>query len=98
MERMESGFRTIFCMGTRTDQGNVEIQKDDIAAGGDNFVDPSGGSKVWDTTKGALKTALGIAAAVIPEPFKGAAEALLKVVDVVEVWFRSLSDLLVSSR
>ncbi|RXW14974.1 hypothetical protein EST38_g10879 [Candolleomyces aberdarensis] len=62
----------------------MEIQDDGVAAGGDNFDNPSGGSKVWDTTKGTLKTALGIAAAVIPEPFKGAAEALLKVVDVVE--------------
>ncbi|KAJ2923886.1 hypothetical protein H1R20_g13208, partial [Candolleomyces eurysporus] len=71
-------------MGPQTDQGNVEIQDYDIAARGDEFVNPSGGSKVWDTTKGTLKTALGVAAAVIPEPFKGAAEALLKVVDIVE--------------
>ncbi|KAJ2932474.1 hypothetical protein H1R20_g4595, partial [Candolleomyces eurysporus] len=33
---------------------------------------------------GTLKTALGIAATLVPEPFKGPAEALLKVVDVIE--------------
>jgi hypothetical protein len=47
-------------------------------------------SKVWAVTKGTLKTALGIAATLTPEPFKGAADALLKVVDVVEVCFLPL--------
>jgi hypothetical protein len=42
-------------------------------------------SKVWAVAKGTLKTALGIAVTLTPEPFKGAANALLKVVDVVEV-------------
>ncbi|KAJ2921245.1 hypothetical protein H1R20_g15849, partial [Candolleomyces eurysporus] len=41
-------------------------------------------SKVWAIAKGTFKTALGIAAAAVPEPFKGPAEALLKVVDVIE--------------
>ncbi|RXW15753.1 hypothetical protein EST38_g10101 [Candolleomyces aberdarensis] len=41
-------------------------------------------SKVLTIAMGTFKTALGIAAALIPEPFKGPAEALLKVVDVVE--------------
>ncbi|KAJ2915335.1 hypothetical protein MD484_g5071, partial [Candolleomyces efflorescens] len=35
---------------------------------------------------GTLKTALGIAATLVPDPFKGPAEALLKMVDVIEVW------------
>jgi hypothetical protein len=42
-------------------------------------------SKVWAIAKGALKTALVIAATLVPEPFKGPADALLKVVEVVEV-------------
>ncbi|KAJ2930884.1 hypothetical protein H1R20_g6206, partial [Candolleomyces eurysporus] len=33
---------------------------------------------------GTFKTALGIAATLVPEPFKGPAEALLKVVDILE--------------
>ncbi|KAJ2923248.1 hypothetical protein H1R20_g13846, partial [Candolleomyces eurysporus] len=41
-------------------------------------------SKALAIAMGTFKTALGIAAALIPEPFKGPAEALLKVVDVVE--------------
>ena len=69
-------------------KGRQANRDDDIVAtatGGDNLVNPSSGSKTWDITKGTLKTALDIAAAVIPEPFKGAAEVLLRVVDVVEV-------------
>ncbi|RXW14273.1 hypothetical protein EST38_g11581 [Candolleomyces aberdarensis] len=41
-------------------------------------------SKALAIATGTFKTALGIAAALIPEPFKGPAEALLKVVGVVE--------------
>ncbi|RXW15838.1 hypothetical protein EST38_g10016, partial [Candolleomyces aberdarensis] len=41
-------------------------------------------SKVWAIAKGTFKNALVIAAALVPEPFKGPAEALLKVVDVIE--------------
>ncbi|KAJ2925775.1 hypothetical protein H1R20_g11320, partial [Candolleomyces eurysporus] len=41
-------------------------------------------SKLWALAKGSLKTALGIVAPLVPEPFKGPAEALLKVLDVVE--------------
>ncbi|KAJ2927330.1 hypothetical protein H1R20_g9761, partial [Candolleomyces eurysporus] len=41
-------------------------------------------SKGWDIAKGTFKTALGIAVTLVPEPFKGPAEALLKVVDIVE--------------
>ncbi|RXW16716.1 hypothetical protein EST38_g9130 [Candolleomyces aberdarensis] len=41
-------------------------------------------SKSWAVTKGAFKIALGTAATLVPEPFKGPAEALLKVVDAVE--------------
>jgi hypothetical protein len=50
-------------------------------------------SKVWAIAKGTLKTALVIAATLIPEPFKGPADALLKVVEVVEVcvYFTSVS-------
>jgi hypothetical protein len=42
-------------------------------------------SKVWAIAKGALKTALVVAATLVPEPFKGPADALLKVIGVVEV-------------
>ncbi|KAJ2912066.1 hypothetical protein MD484_g8345, partial [Candolleomyces efflorescens] len=41
-------------------------------------------SKIWAIAKGSLKAALVVAAKVTPEPFKGAAEAFLGVVDVVE--------------
>ncbi|RXW15235.1 hypothetical protein EST38_g10622 [Candolleomyces aberdarensis] len=41
-------------------------------------------SKVRVIAMGTFKTALGIAVALVPEPFKGPAEALLKVVDVIE--------------
>ncbi|KAJ2930137.1 hypothetical protein H1R20_g6933, partial [Candolleomyces eurysporus] len=41
-------------------------------------------SKGWAIAKGTFKAALGIAAKLVPEPFKGPAEALLKVVDVIE--------------
>ncbi|RXW14298.1 hypothetical protein EST38_g11561, partial [Candolleomyces aberdarensis] len=46
--------------------------------------DAGGSSKVQAIAMGTFKTALGIAAALVPEPLKGAAEALLKVVDVIE--------------
>ncbi|KAJ2936203.1 hypothetical protein H1R20_g891, partial [Candolleomyces eurysporus] len=42
-------------------------------------------SKGWAIAKGTFKTVLGIAITLVPEPFKGPAEALLKVVDVVEM-------------
>jgi hypothetical protein len=48
-------------------------------------VDGTKPSKVWAIAKGTLKTALVIAVKLVPEPFKGPAEALLKVVEVVEV-------------
>ncbi|KAJ2922378.1 hypothetical protein H1R20_g14711, partial [Candolleomyces eurysporus] len=41
-------------------------------------------SKAWAIAKGTLKTALGIIVAVVPDPFKGPAGALLKVVDIIE--------------
>ncbi|KAJ2932160.1 hypothetical protein H1R20_g4924, partial [Candolleomyces eurysporus] len=41
-------------------------------------------SKGWAIAKGTFKAALGIAAKLVPEPFKGPAEALLKAVNVVE--------------
>ncbi|RXW11407.1 hypothetical protein EST38_g14447, partial [Candolleomyces aberdarensis] len=41
-------------------------------------------SKFRAITKGTLRAALGIAVALVPEPFKGPAGALLKVVDVIE--------------
>ena len=42
-------------------------------------------SKVQAIAMGTFKAALEIAAALVPEPFKGAAKALLKVVNVIEV-------------
>jgi hypothetical protein len=47
--------------------------------------DGSKSSKVWAIAQGALKTALVVAATLVPEPFKGPADALLKVIEVVEV-------------
>ena len=47
--------------------------------------DAGGSSKVRVIAMGTFKTALGIAATLVPEPFKGPAEALLKVVDIIEV-------------
>ncbi|KAJ2935293.1 hypothetical protein H1R20_g1802, partial [Candolleomyces eurysporus] len=46
--------------------------------------DAGGSSKVGAIAMGTFRTALVIAATLIPEPFKGPAEALLKVVDVIE--------------
>jgi hypothetical protein len=40
--------------------------------------------------KGSLKAALGLVVTLVPEPFKGAAEVLQKVVDVVEVCVHSI--------
>jgi hypothetical protein len=42
-------------------------------------------SKIWAIAKGTFKTALNIAVTCVPEPFKGPAEALLEVVDIIEV-------------
>jgi hypothetical protein len=39
----------------------------------------------WAIAKGTLKTALSLIAALVPEPFKGPGEALMKVVDIIEV-------------
>jgi hypothetical protein len=47
-------------------------------------------SKAWAIAKGSLKTALGIAVTLVPEPFKGPAEVLMKVVDVIEVFVNSM--------
>jgi hypothetical protein len=47
-------------------------------------------SKAWAIAKGSLKTALGIAVTLVPEPFKGPAEVLIKVVDVIEVFVNSM--------
>jgi hypothetical protein len=49
-----------------------------------------GSSNVGAIAMGTFRTALGIAATLIPEPFKGPAEALLKVVDVIEVRVTSI--------
>ncbi|KAJ2932174.1 hypothetical protein H1R20_g4927, partial [Candolleomyces eurysporus] len=46
--------------------------------------DAGGSSKVQAIAMWTFKTALGIAATLVPEPFKGPAEALLKVVDIIE--------------
>ncbi|KAJ2924267.1 hypothetical protein H1R20_g12827, partial [Candolleomyces eurysporus] len=46
--------------------------------------DAGGSSKVQAIAMGTIKTALGIAVTLVPEPFKGPAEALLKAMDVIE--------------
>ncbi|RXW13191.1 hypothetical protein EST38_g12666 [Candolleomyces aberdarensis] len=46
--------------------------------------DTGGSSKVGAIAMGTFKTALGIAATLVPGSFKGSAEALLKVVDIIE--------------
>jgi hypothetical protein len=40
----------------------------------------------WAIAKGTLKTALSLVATLAPDPFKGPAEALMKVVDIIEVF------------
>ncbi|KAJ2921277.1 hypothetical protein H1R20_g15816, partial [Candolleomyces eurysporus] len=52
--------------------------------GGTMPQDAEGSSKIRAVAMGTFKTALGIAVTLVPEPFKGPAEALLKVVDVIE--------------
>ena len=47
--------------------------------------DAGGSSRVQATAMGTIKTALGIAVTLVPDPFKGPAQALLKVMDAIEV-------------
>jgi hypothetical protein len=56
----------------------------------DKPVSSTNPSKAWAIAKGSLKTALSIAVKLVPEPFKGPAEALMKVVDVIEVCLTSI--------
>ncbi|RXW11684.1 hypothetical protein EST38_g14170, partial [Candolleomyces aberdarensis] len=75
-------------VGAHNMQETLEGQPDPASGTAHSTVEEStsatGPSKVWAIAKGTLKTALGIAATLVPEPFNGPAEALLKVVDVVE--------------
>jgi hypothetical protein len=50
-----------------------------------------GSGKGWAIAKGTFKTVLGIAVTFVPETFKGPVEALLKVMDVIEVFLYFLS-------
>jgi hypothetical protein len=51
----------------------------------------TGSTHMGALIKGTLKAALGIVVTLVPEPFKGAAEVLQKVVEVVEVCVHSIS-------
>ncbi|KAJ2929349.1 hypothetical protein H1R20_g7738, partial [Candolleomyces eurysporus] len=71
VQKAERGVKSLLDRGKPKDEGGQD-------AGG------SSSSKVRVIAMGTFKTALGIAVALVPEPFKGPAEALLKVVDVIE--------------
>jgi hypothetical protein len=47
-------------------------------------------SKAWGIAKGTFKTALGLAVALVPEPFKGPVQAVQKVVGTIEVCVSSI--------
>ncbi|KAJ2925944.1 hypothetical protein H1R20_g11151, partial [Candolleomyces eurysporus] len=78
MQKAEKGVKSLLDRGKPKNEGEPESETrpQDAQAGGS--------SKVLAIAMGTFKTALDIAAALVPEPFKGPAEALLKVVDVIE--------------
>ncbi|RXW24885.1 hypothetical protein EST38_g921, partial [Candolleomyces aberdarensis] len=69
--------------GARTTEEGIPAPEMAHGAANESTADKES-SKGWAIAKGTLKTALCIAAKLVPEPFKGPAEALMKVVDVVE--------------
>ncbi|RXW20601.1 hypothetical protein EST38_g5261 [Candolleomyces aberdarensis] len=74
MHKAEKGVKSLFDRGKPKNEGEGETRPQDAG----------GSSEVQAIAMGTFKTALSIAVALIPEPFKGRAEALLKVVDLIE--------------
>ncbi|RXW12131.1 hypothetical protein EST38_g13722, partial [Candolleomyces aberdarensis] len=74
VHKVDKRAKSLFDRGKPTNEGEGETRPQDAGRS----------SKVQAIAMGTFKTALGIAATLVPEPFKGAAEALLKVVDVIE--------------
>ncbi|RXW18637.1 hypothetical protein EST38_g7217 [Candolleomyces aberdarensis] len=76
MQKAEKGVKSLLDRGKPKNEGEPESET--------KPQDTGGSSKVLVIAMGTFKTALVIAATLVPEPFKGPAEALLKVVDVIE--------------
>ncbi|KAJ2935301.1 hypothetical protein H1R20_g1793, partial [Candolleomyces eurysporus] len=74
MHKADKRIKSLFDQGKPKAEGEGETGPQDAG----------GSSKVRAIAMGTFKTALGIAATLVPEPFKGPAEALLKVVDIIE--------------
>ncbi|RXW13519.1 hypothetical protein EST38_g12335 [Candolleomyces aberdarensis] len=70
--KVERGVHKLFF-----DRGKPKNEGEEEDAGGES-------SKVRAIAMGTFKTALGIVVTLVPEPYKGPAEVLLKVVDIVE--------------
>jgi hypothetical protein len=97
IEKGEKGFKELFDRGKlesvgETDAGGSAASGSIVNANAtaESIIGPNS-SKVWAISKGTFKIAMGIAAKLVPEPFKGPAEALLKVVDVIEVCISFIS-------
>jgi hypothetical protein len=76
LEKAHKGAKSLLGRGKPKDAVEGGTRPQDAAEGSSN---------VGAIAMGTFRTALGIAATLVPEPFKGPAEALLKVVDVIEV-------------
>ncbi|KAJ2920518.1 hypothetical protein H1R20_g16578, partial [Candolleomyces eurysporus] len=74
MDKADKRVKSLLDRGKPKNEGEGETRPQDAG----------GSSKVGAIAMGTFRTALVIAATLIPEPFKGPAEALLKVVDVIE--------------
>ncbi|KAJ2920660.1 hypothetical protein H1R20_g16434, partial [Candolleomyces eurysporus] len=74
VHKVDKRFKSLFDRGKpkNADEGETRPQ------------DAGGSSRVQAIAMGTIKTALGIAVTLVPEPFKGPAEALLKVMDVID--------------
>lgn len=88
------GTGTTFTSATATTQ---KMSSPRNGQAGESAVDskPSEGSssKTWAIVGGALKMTLSGVVPFIPDPFKGPAEVLLKIIDVFEVSWPSLQSL-----
>ncbi|KAJ2932275.1 hypothetical protein H1R20_g4824, partial [Candolleomyces eurysporus] len=62
--------------------GASEASTTATSSTGESTTAPTG--KTWAVVAGALKMTLSIAVPIIPDPFKGPGEALLKIIDVFE--------------
>ncbi|RXW25761.1 hypothetical protein EST38_g1 [Candolleomyces aberdarensis] len=74
VHKVDKRAKSLFDQGKLKNEGEGDTRPQDAGCS----------SKVQAIAMGTLKAALSIAATLVPEPFNGAAEALLKVVDVIE--------------